>query len=146
MTKILTDTALTFLSGFLIFTGMCYDLETAHLRRIKDGIRRGYPADQVNELIDAYNQRFQPLRPHPKLYHVSGFAHPEVDVIHVQDGQLVMEPMKWGLIPFWCKDEKVATSLWNKTLNARSESIFEKPSFKAAARKRRGVIVVDSFY
>lgn len=125
---------------------MCYDVETVQLRKIKDGIRRGFPADEVNELIDDYNTRFNPVFPHPRVYHVSGFSHPEVSVLHMKNGSLALEPMKWGLIPFWSKDIKSATSFWNKTLNARSETIFEKPSFKAAARKRRGAIVLDSFF
>ena len=114
---------------------------------IKDGIRKGAPSDQINELIDEYNQRFDPDNPVPHVYHhVSAFAHPEIGVIHVQDNELIIEPMIWGLIPFWVKDRATAHKLWNQTPNARSETIFEKPSFRAAARKRRGIIVIDSFF
>ncbi len=126
---------------------MCYDIQTGHLRRIKDGIRGGYPKDEVNSLIDQYTERYDPLFPVPKVHHhVSAFTHPEVTVLHYQDGKLVLEPMKWGLVPLWCKDQASATKLWNQTPNARSETIFEKPSFRAAARKRRGVILVESFF
>lgn len=50
--------------------------------------------------------------------------------------------MKWGLIPFWAKDEKIAY----KTINARAESVMEKPSFRAAFSKRRCLIAVDGYY
>ena len=54
--------------------------------------------------------------------------------------------MYWGLIPGWCKDATSATKLWNQTLNARSETMYEKPSFRSAAAQRRGVLLLQSFY
>jgi putative SOS response-associated peptidase YedK len=126
---------------------MCYDVQVGYERRIKEGLHRGVPANQINTLIDEYNQRFDPAFPLPHVYHhVSAFAHPEIGVIHLSDGALIMEPMTWGLIPFWVKDRALANKLWNQTPNARSETIFEKPSFRVAARKRRGIIVIDSFF
>ena len=50
--------------------------------------------------------------------------------------------VQWGLIPFWVKDLKKSKPL----INARSETILEKPSFKNSLNKRRCVIPVDSFY
>jgi putative SOS response-associated peptidase YedK len=50
--------------------------------------------------------------------------------------------LKWGLVPSWAKDPKIGFSL----TNARSETITEKPSFKAAFKSRRCVIPVDGFY
>lgn len=49
---------------------------------------------------------------------------------------------RWGLIPFWAKDEKIA----GKTINARLESLPEKPSFKYAFQKRRCLIPFTGFY
>jgi putative SOS response-associated peptidase YedK len=49
---------------------------------------------------------------------------------------------KWGLIPHWAKDE----SIGNKLINARGETIAEKPSFRDAAEKRRCLVVTDGFY
>ena len=48
----------------------------------------------------------------------------------------------WGLVPFWAKD----VSIGNKMINARSESIAEKPSFRNAFKKRRCLILADGFY
>jgi len=49
---------------------------------------------------------------------------------------------KWGLIPFWAKDPKIG----NKLINARSESLSEKASFKTAFAKRRCLIPANGFY
>jgi len=48
----------------------------------------------------------------------------------------------WGLVPFWAKD----ISIGNRMINARSESIAEKPSFRNAFKKRRCLILADGFY
>jgi len=50
--------------------------------------------------------------------------------------------LKWGLVPFWAKDEKIG----NKMINARSETVHEKPSFKHLLLRKRCLIVADSFY
>jgi putative SOS response-associated peptidase YedK len=49
---------------------------------------------------------------------------------------------RWGLIPFWAKDQ----SIGNKMINARAETITEKPSFKNAFQRRRCIIPADAFY
>ncbi len=50
--------------------------------------------------------------------------------------------IRWGLIPFWAKEK----SIGNKMINARSESITEKPSFKNSFRRRRCIIPATGFY
>ena len=49
---------------------------------------------------------------------------------------------KWGLIPKWAKDETIG----NKLINARGETLTEKPSFRDAAEKRRCLVITDGFY
>ncbi|MEU2001369.1 SOS response-associated peptidase [Rhodococcus sp. NPDC019627] len=49
---------------------------------------------------------------------------------------------KWGLVPPWAKDVKIG----NKLINARSESITEKPAFRKAAARRRCIIPADGYY
>ena len=53
-----------------------------------------------------------------------------------------VEMMRWGLIPFWAKDPTIGSRL----INARSETISEKPAFKNAFAKRRCLILADGFY
>ncbi|MFD2639218.1 SOS response-associated peptidase [Piscibacillus salipiscarius] len=50
--------------------------------------------------------------------------------------------MKWGLVPFWAKDQKIG----HKMINARAETADEKPSFKRLMERRRCLILADSFY
>jgi putative SOS response-associated peptidase YedK len=65
-----------------------------------------------------------------------------VPVIINKEGHRVLCQFKWGLIPFWAKDLKK-----NKpVINARSESVAEKPFFKQALLKRRCLIPADGFY
>jgi putative SOS response-associated peptidase YedK len=52
------------------------------------------------------------------------------------------EAMRWGLVPFWAKD----IAIGNRMINARAETVAEKPAFRTAFAKRRCLIVVDGFY
>jgi len=54
--------------------------------------------------------------------------------------ELVM--LRWGLVPFWAKDP----SIGNRMINARAETLAEKPSFRDAYKKRRSLILADGFY
>lgn len=49
---------------------------------------------------------------------------------------------RWGLVPSWAKD----TAIGNRLINARSETVTSKPSFRAAAVKRRAIIPADGYY
>ncbi len=50
--------------------------------------------------------------------------------------------MRWGLIPHWAKDPGIGSKL----INARGETVNEKPSFRVALRRRRCLVVADGFY
>lgn len=53
-----------------------------------------------------------------------------------------VEFLRWGLVPSWAKD----ISIGNRLINARAETLNEKPSFRTALKKRRCLILVDGFY
>jgi putative SOS response-associated peptidase YedK len=50
--------------------------------------------------------------------------------------------LNWGLVPFWADDPKIG----DKMINARAESVFDKPAFKASARRRRCLAPADGFF
>lgn len=50
--------------------------------------------------------------------------------------------LRWGLIPSWAKDSKFAAS----TINARAETVAEKPAFREALKSRRCLVIADGFY
>jgi putative SOS response-associated peptidase YedK len=60
----------------------------------------------------------------------------------VHDGINRLVQFRWGLIPSWAKDASIARNL----INARSETLAEKPSFRNAFKKRRCLIIADGFY
>lgn len=59
-----------------------------------------------------------------------------------QDGKRRIHLMRWGLVPFWSKDEALSTKL----INARAETLQEKPSFRSAFKTRRCIIPASGFY
>jgi len=50
--------------------------------------------------------------------------------------------LRWGLIPFWAKDSAIGSRM----INARSETVAQKPAFRAAFRRRRCLVPADGFY
>ena len=66
----------------------------------------------------------------------------EILAIAKYEGENWLVKFHWGLVPFWAKD----ISIGNRMINARSESIAEKPSFRNAFKKRRCLILADGFY
>ncbi len=65
-----------------------------------------------------------------------------VPVVVREGDRLVLTSMRWGLVPSWAKDPAVG----NRLINARAETIAEKPSFRRALRDRRCLIPADGFY
>ncbi len=59
-----------------------------------------------------------------------------------KDGQREGCLLKWGLIPFWAKEP----SIGNRMINARAETVAEKPAYRNAFKHRRCVVLADGFY
>ncbi|MEI8271512.1 MAG: SOS response-associated peptidase [Paludibacter sp.] len=88
-------------------------------------------------------KRKNPMLPDfPDFYMINGFVHPSLPVIK-ENG---IEMLDWGLIPNWVNDTEKANDIQSKTLNAKAETIFEKPSFRQNIVFNRCIVPVDGFY
>jgi putative SOS response-associated peptidase YedK len=65
-------------------------------------------------------------------------------VVLFRDGELQLDLFRWGLVPFWAKDIKSAENY--SLINAKSEEIAEKRSYKAAFEKRRCIVPLSGFF
>ena len=65
-----------------------------------------------------------------------------VAAVIAENGKRKLEMLHWGLIPSWAKDPEIG----NKMINARAETVAEKPSYRKAFKERRCLILADGFY
>lgn len=86
-----------------------------------------------------------PDLPSEPRFYISGFDHPKMPVI-TDDKPETLQMFGWGLIPFWVKTESEAREIRVHALNARSDTLLTKPSFRSAIRQRRCLIPTDGFY
>lgn len=66
----------------------------------------------------------------------------DVPVLLSSDGVRSCRMMRWGLLPVWAKDRKMAY----RTINARGETVDKKPSFRSSFKKKRCLIIADGYY
>jgi len=95
-------------------------------QRIAEAFRVGIPP--TFDILPSYNiapQTFQPV------------VRPDSET-----GQRELALLRWGLIPFWAKDAKIAYS----TINAKAETVATSPAFREALRRRRCLVPADGFY
>lgn len=86
-----------------------------------------------------WNEAWQPV------YHASGFTFLQMPVItQKQPGQVQL--FNWGLIPHWVKSKADAEKLRAQTLNARSETVFDRPSFRSYIPNNRCLVIADGFF
>lgn len=104
---------------------------------------------EINLSRQALKERFGiPVREDPRympaVFH-SAFSQPYLPVI-TQKEKDVISMARWGLIPAWVKDEDSAGKISNSTYNARTESVWEKPSFRTAAKNKRCLVLASGFF
>lgn len=92
-----------------------------------------------------FNAQFEQPGLFQPIYHNSAFSTPVHPVITTENHSLI-QLFQWGLIPFWVKDMYAAGKIRLRTLNARAETIFEKPAFRLSIRAKRCLVLVDGFY
>jgi putative SOS response-associated peptidase YedK len=92
----------------------------------KEKISKKFPKLVMPELLEVnFN-----VAPTQKAYVITSREHPK------------LHSMQWGLIPHWAKDAQGSIAL----INARMETLSEKPSFKEAIKYQRCLVLMDSFY
>jgi putative SOS response-associated peptidase YedK len=84
-----------------------------------------------------------------EIEEVNGTIEPSYNVAPGQDVAVILKDesrklglLKWGLIPSWSKDPAIG----NRMINARAESLADKPSFKQPLRRKRCLIIADGFF
>lgn len=78
---------------------------------------------------------------YPARYNIAPSL-PVLTIHNAHSSERVMDIMRWGLVPSWAKD----ISIGNRMINARSETLEEKPSFRNAFKRRRCIIPASGFY
>lgn len=93
----------------------------------KDLLRKQFSVKELHKVFDSYN-----IAPGQNL-----------PVVKPDDsGAMQFNGHRFGLVPSWAKDEKIGY----KMINARAETVMEKPAFRVAFRERRCIIPVSGFY
>jgi len=82
------------------------------------------------------------LKQYDEWFQVSAFTHPKV-IVYENDKPFEPRPAIWGLVPDWAKEPE---KIWNSTVNARGETIFEKAAFRKSAETKRCLVPADGFY
>jgi len=118
---------------------MCYDIKTSLETQLKRA-KRFNDEKAIREI----EQKLLPYLDLP-AYHVSGFSHPRL-IIYTNNTPEIPTVSRWGLVPHWVKDKEQFKKIWNSTLNARGETIFEKPAFRISAENNRCLLYLDGFY
>lgn len=95
-------------------------------QRIADAFRVGVPP--TFDILPSYNIAPQSFQPVVRL--------------DAETNQRELALLRWGLIPFWAKDAKIAYS----TINAKAETLATAPAFREALRRRRCLVPADGFY
>jgi putative SOS response-associated peptidase YedK len=81
------------------------------------------------------------VQPFPKRWNVAPQSLVPV-IRETKEGERVAELMRWGLLPHWARDTRLAAKL----NNARAEGVADKPSFRQAFRRRRCLLPASGFY
>ncbi len=98
------------------------------------------------ELEDRYNASLPASGDFQPIYHANAYQFPAWPIVTKQAPDK-LQMIHWGLIPPWTKNRDGAADIRTKTINARSETVYEKPSYRSAAQAgRRCLIPVTGFY
>jgi putative SOS response-associated peptidase YedK len=93
--------------------------------------------DNISEVAKAFNVPVPPSLQIAPRYNIA----PTQNVVAILPNE-TLDVLRWGLVPAWAKDE----SIGSKMINARAETLAEKPSFKRLLNSKRCLVVADGFY
>jgi putative SOS response-associated peptidase YedK len=92
-----------------------------------------------------FNATMDKHLPYRKQQRASAFSLPECPVI-CSENPSEIKLYKWGLVPFWSKDEAYTNEIRMKTFNAKAETITEKASFRHLIKSKKCLVLVNGFY
>ena len=96
-----------------------------------------------SELVRLYRITDSPERPNlPPRYNIAPTEDVPAVRIRPSDEERELVLLRWGLVPSWAKDIDIGARM----INARAETVAEKPSFRNALKRRRCLVVTDGFY
>ena len=98
---------------------------------------------EIGEAVDVFGLKLRvPEFDGPLLQNFNVAPTHVVPILRVIGDEVVIDVMRWGLIPIWAKDPNIGS----KMINARSETITGKPSFKGLVPGHRCIIPMSGFY
>jgi putative SOS response-associated peptidase YedK len=92
------------------------------------------------ELAAAFEAAWRCAEPELPRYNIAPTQH--APVLLSDAGRRVLDVFRWGLIPSWARDPAIG----NKMINARAETVLEKPSYRMAFQRRRCLVPASGFY
>ena len=111
---------------------MCYNYSLIIYRNQRD-FEKTYGVDQTQKnKMSSY-------------YTINSFSLPKMPVIS-NENPYQFQICHWGLIPFWVKKIEDAEKIRNQTMNARAETLFEKPSYRNSIKQRRCLVPASGFF
>lgn len=111
---------------------MCFH-NSMSAKAIKLAARYGRKSDLIEIVQDIVSEQ----------YHVNGFDFPKYPVVTTSEE---VQVFNWGLIPFWTKTDANANEIRGMTLNARAETLFDKPSFREPIRTKRCLVPSTGYF
>jgi putative SOS response-associated peptidase YedK len=87
-------------------------------------------------IVDGLNVRDSRLTNHPPRYNAAPSQELLVIRRNHKTGEVSLDPLRWGLIPYWCQDPKGG----RKPINAKSETVASLPMFREAYARRRCIL------
>jgi putative SOS response-associated peptidase YedK len=98
------------------------------------------PTDEIAALFDLATQMDLPAL--PQRYNVAPTQEAAVVRVVAPGTPRRLDLLRWGLVPYWADD----LSIGNRMINARSESVADKPAFRRSFRRQRCLVATDGFY